>query len=146
MEVEIDNEQWMRNALQMSLNSGDPHKKVGCILVYKAKYNRSIGIGGYNHIPRLLEPLSYKDENDKTRPEVIHAEYHVMQKLLQSSVLLGTRKQQYKIFCTLSPCMDCAKLIYISGIKELYYNEEYKDPKPMNFLKSLGVVCQQIKI
>lgn len=142
---EIEDKQWLRNAYQISLKSEDPHKKVGCVLVYKAKYKRSVGLGGYNHIPKVLGSLSYKDENDRTRPEVIHAEAHVIQKLLAYVRLTSNRKQEYKMFCTLSPCMDCAKLIYIAGIREVYYSEEYKDIKPIQFLKDVGIVCKQIK-
>jgi dCMP deaminase len=43
------------------------------------------------------------------------------------------------VFVTHSPCLECAKLIYQSGVKEVYYETEYRNKDGVNFLKKCGV-------
>ena len=43
------------------------------------------------------------------------------------------------MFCTHAPCVDCAKLIYQSGIATLYFKHEYRDDAGIKFLKLSGV-------
>ena len=43
------------------------------------------------------------------------------------------------MFCTHAPCIQCAKLIYQSGIKKLYYKNTYRDTSGLEFLKKSGV-------
>lgn len=71
----------------------------------------------------------------KTKPEVLHAESNAIAKLARSnSSGLGA-----DIFITHSPCLECAKLIYQSGIKTIYYKENYRDIKGIEFLEKSGV-------
>jgi dCMP deaminase len=49
------------------------------------------------------------------------------------------------IFITHAPCMDCAKLIYQSGISSVYYRNSYRDVAGVNFLKLSGVEVKQIE-
>ena len=49
------------------------------------------------------------------------------------------------LYLTLSPCKDCSKLTYQSGIKRVVYIEEYKDNSGLNFLREAGVEVLQIK-
>jgi dCMP deaminase len=71
----------------------------------------------------------------KTKPEVLHAETNAIAKVAQST----ESSQGSTLFCTHAPCMECAKLIYQSGIKTLYYKEQYRDDSGVNFLKLSGV-------
>lgn len=43
------------------------------------------------------------------------------------------------LYCTMSPCLNCAKLIINSGIKEVVYKEEYRNKDGINLLKEAGV-------
>lgn len=43
------------------------------------------------------------------------------------------------LFITHSPCIDCAKLIYQSGIRRVYFGAYYRDNEGINFLKTSGV-------
>ena len=88
----------------------------------------------------------YQDEdgtayNLKTKPEVLHAETNAIAKLARSSDSgLGA-----DIFITHSPCLDCAKLIYQSGIRRVWYGAGYRDSKGIDFLKASGVEVEQIE-
>lgn len=47
------------------------------------------------------------------------------------------------LYCTHSPCVDCAKLIVNSGIKRVVYINEYRKPEGLELLRSAGVLVEQ---
>ena len=76
----------------------------------------------------------------KTKPEVLHAESNAIAKLAKSTNSgLGA-----DLFVTHSPCLDCAKLIYQSGIRRVWYGANYRDNAGINFLQKSGVEVKQI--
>ena len=77
----------------------------------------------------------------KTRPEVLHAESNAIAKLARSSESgLGA-----DIFITHAPCIDCAKLIYQSGIKRVYFGMAYRDDAGINFLEKSGITVEHVQ-
>lgn len=71
----------------------------------------------------------------ETKLEVLHAESNAISKLAKSSNSgLGST-----MFVTHSPCIECAKLIYQSGITNIYYNADYRNNDGIEFLKKSGV-------
>lgn len=40
---------------------------------------------------------------------------------------------------THSPCMECSVALVQCGIKEVYYITQYRDPAPIEYLKSKGI-------
>jgi dCMP deaminase len=50
------------------------------------------------------------------------------------------------LYVTLSPCLECAKLIIQSSIKEVFYNEEYRDKESIEFLKKANINCTKIDL
>ena len=76
----------------------------------------------------------------KTKPEVLHAESNAIAKLAKSNESgLGA-----DIFITHAPCIECAKLIYQSGINGVYYGENYRDDLGIEFLKKSGVNIEKL--
>lgn len=75
----------------------------------------------------------------KTRPEVLHAESNAIAKLARSS----QSGLDASVFVTHAPCLDCAKLIYQSGISNVYYRNSYRDVAGLEFLKKSGVNVEQ---
>ena len=75
-----------------------------------------------------------------TKPEVLHAESNAIAKLARSS----NSGLDASIFITHSPCIDCAKLIYQAGIKEVYYADDYRSSDGIEFLKKSNVNVKQI--
>lgn len=71
----------------------------------------------------------------KTRSEVLHAESNALAKLAKSN----ESGDGADLFVTHSPCMDCAKLIYQSGIRRVYFGTHYRDNSGIDFLKTSGV-------
>ena len=131
---------------------------VGAIVV---KDDRIISIG-YNGMPsgwdNNCEDKIYCDDGDcleqqlpkesdawkkyklKTKPEVLHAETNAIAKLAKSNESgLGAT-----MFITHAPCMDCAKLVYQSGINNVYYRNSYRDESGIQFLQKAGVWVEKI--
>jgi dCMP deaminase len=76
----------------------------------------------------------------KTKPEVLHAETNAIAKLARSSDSgLGA-----DMFITHAPCLDCAKLIYQSGIKRVWYGAQYRDSTGTEFLRKSGIEVEQL--
>ena len=76
----------------------------------------------------------------KTKSEVLHAESNAIAKLAKSNNSgLGA-----DIFITHAPCMECAKLIYQSGIRRVYFNQNYRDDAGVEFLKKSGITVEQV--
>lgn len=77
----------------------------------------------------------------KTKPEVLHAESNAIAKLAKSTNSgLGA-----DLFVTHSPCLDCAKLIYQSGIRRVWYGANYRDDSGVKFLEKSGIEVKQIE-
>lgn len=115
--------------------------KVGALVV---KDDRIISIG-YNGMPTGWDnncEHELEDGTIKTKPEVLHAETNALAKLARST----ESGLDADLFVTHSPCLDCAKLIYQSGIKRVYYANAYRDESGVTFLKNSGVEVEQLDV
>jgi dCMP deaminase len=99
--------------------------KVGAVIV---KNKRILSIG-YNGMPAGWDNCC--EENSQTKPEVIHAEANAILKLASSN----ESSLDTIMFVTHAPCLQCAKLIYQSGIKQIIYKYPYRDSIGIDFLK-----------
>lgn len=98
--------------------------KVGAVLV---KDGNIISFG-FNGTPSGMDNCC--EENNVTLPQVIHAEVNAILKAAKT----GNSVDGSTLYLTLSPCMNCAKLILQSGIKRVVYLEAYRDMDGPNFL------------
>jgi dCMP deaminase len=115
--------------------------KVGALVV---KDDRIISIG-YNGMPTGWDNNCEHELEDgtlKTKPEVLHAETNALAKLARST----ESGLDADLFVTHSPCLDCAKLIYQSGIRRVYYATSYRDDTGISFLKNSGVEVEQLDV
>jgi len=76
----------------------------------------------------------------KSKPEVLHAETNAIAKLAKST----ESGADATMFITHSPCLDCAKLIFQSGISSVFYRESYRSEDGIQFLTKSGVKVQQV--
>jgi len=76
----------------------------------------------------------------KTKPEVIHAESNCISKLARSP----ESGEGAVMFVTHAPCIDCAKLIYQSGIASVYYQHDYRNTAGVEFLEKCGIPVTQL--
>jgi dCMP deaminase len=113
--------------------------QVGAVIV---KDDKIISIG-YNGMPagwdNDCENQVYEQDGFHitltTKPEVLHAETNAIAKLARSN----ESGLDSDMFITHAPCLDCAKLIYQSGIKRVFYSKAYRDDAGMQFLKKSGI-------
>jgi len=145
--TKTNKKQLIELAFTYARKSQDPHLKVGAVLIEKFKWGGveraySICAEGHNHLPKAFKHLGYKDACDRTRPEVIHAEEHALSYLMKNDKCSVGNK--FELVCTLSPCFQCSKLIYLSGIKKIYFKDYYKDMSGIRFLEANGVKCERV--
>lgn len=88
---------------------------------------------GYNGTPSGLSNVC--EENNVTLPTVLHAESNAITKACKSPI----STEGATIYMTHSCCVECAKLIIQSGIKKVYYLEEYRDNSGINMLKNCDI-------
>jgi dCMP deaminase len=110
--------------------SYDPDTQVGCVLV-KDSQVISQGWNGTSDI----DDNQCKDSTGHTLDTVIHAEMNCICRCTKK----GISTEGAAMFLTHSPCFNCAKMIYLAGIKEVYYINEWKDSKPLEYLKKHGI-------
>ncbi|MDR7832916.1 deoxycytidylate deaminase [Riemerella anatipestifer] len=110
-------------------------KQVGALIVK----DRTIISDGYNGTPSGLENCC-EDEQGQTKWYVLHAEANAILKLARTT----QTAEGATLYLTLSPCKECSKLIYQSGIKRLVYIDHYSDEEGLTFLKNAGVEVTQI--
>lgn len=77
----------------------------------------------------------------KTKPEVLHAEANAIAKVARSP----ESAENSVIFITHAPCIECAKLVFQSGIKQVFYRDNYRSDAGTNFLKQAGVVVNKLE-
>ena len=125
----------MKVAETYASQSSAKRLQVGAIVV---KDNRVISIG-YNGMPSGWDNVC-EDENNKSKPEVLHAETNAIAKLARSNESgLGAA-----MFVTHAPCLDCAKLIFQSGISKVYYRNTYRESFGIDFLEKSSIDVEQI--
>ena len=75
-----------------------------------------------------------------TRDEVLHAESNAIAKLAKST----ESGDGADLFVTTAPCIHCAKLIHQTGIKRVWFGENYRDDSGIKFLEKSGITVTQI--
>lgn len=131
-------------ALRVAELSSARRLKCGAIIV---RDDRVISIG-YNGMPtgwdNNCEHAVVNSQGQVelvTKPEVLHAESNAISKMARSS----ESADGADLFITHSPCIQCAKLIYQSGIGRVYYGQPYRDDSGIKFLRQSGVEIIQHK-
>ena len=126
---------YLKMALEWAKLSYCKRKQVGALIVK----DRTIISDGYNGTPSGFENCC-EDENNKTKWYVLHAEANAILKISRSTQSC----EGATLYLTLSPCKECSKLIFQSGIKRVVYIQDYSDNEGLAFLKDAGVEILKI--
>jgi len=118
-------------------NSYCKRRKVGALLVN----NKMIISDGYNGTPSGFENVC-EDENDKTKPYVLHAEANAITKVAKSN----NSSDDATLYVTTSPCMECSKLIIQSGIKRVVFCDKYHNEEGLRLLERAKIELVHITI
>lgn len=116
---------YLNIAKEISTLSHCERSKVGALIV---KDNNIISFG-YNGTPAGMDNCC--ERHGVTVAEVIHAEMNAILKAAKT----GHSVDGASLYLTLSPCVDCAKLILQSGIKRVVYIDQYRKTDGIDFLK-----------
>ncbi|MDR2920903.1 MAG: dCMP deaminase family protein [Tannerella sp.] len=135
-QLEID-KRYLRMAVIWAENSYCKRRKVGALIVK----DQMIISDGYNGTPSGFENIC-EDDNNVTKPYVLHAEANAITKVAASS----NSSRGATIYITSSPCIECAKLIIQSGIKRVIYSEKYHTEEGCDLLIRAGIVVDYIDL
>jgi dCMP deaminase len=105
---------YLRMARIWAENSYCKRRQVGALVVK----DKMIISDGYNGTPSGFENIC--EENNVTKPYVLHAEANAITKLARSS----NNSEGSTLYVTASPCIECSKLIIQSGIKRVVYADD----------------------
>lgn len=123
---ELLDRRYMRMAFIWSENSYCQRRKVGALLVK----DKMIISDGYNGTPSGFENIC-EDENNITKPYVLHAEANAITKVARSN----NSSNDATLYVTSSPCIECAKLIIQAGIRRVVYSDAYRLSDGIELLK-----------
>ena len=127
---------YMNIARETSSLSLSMRKQVGAIIV---KDNNILSFG-FNGTPSGMDN-SCEDEEGDTLWYVLHAESNAIAKVAKST----SSSEGATMYCTLSPCNDCAKMIIQAGIKRVVYKDQYREHTGLLLLETCGVKVDKIK-
>lgn len=121
---------YLRMADIWAENSYCKRRKVGALIV---KDNMIIS-DGYNGTPAGFENVC-EDENNVTKPYVLHAEANAITKIARSN----NNSEGATLYVTDAPCIECAKLIIQSGIRKVFYSRQYRLSDGIDLLQRAGI-------
>lgn len=125
---------YLRMARIWAENSYCKRRQVGALVVK----DKMIISDGYNGTPSGFENVC--EENDVTKPYVLHAEANAITKLARSS----NNSDGSTLYVTASPCIECAKLIIQAGIKRGVYAEKYRLNEGIELLERAGIKVEYL--
>lgn len=128
---------YMRMARIWAENSYCKRRQVGALIVKE----KMIISDGYNGTPSGFENVC-EDENNVTKPYVLHAEANAITKIARS----GNNSDGATLYVTTSPCIECAKLIIQAGIKRVVYGEKYRIEDGIRLLERAGIELKYLQL
>lgn len=109
---------YLEMARSVAKNSKDEETQVGAILISE---NGSVVATGYNGFLRGAKDSILP----KTRPHKHLFMQHAERNLLYNCLYEGISSKNSTVICTLSPCMDCLRALFQSGVKKVIYETLY---------------------
>lgn len=134
---ELLDRRYMRMAFIWAENSYCKRRKVGALLVK----DKMIISDGYNGTPSGFENIC-EDENDVTKPYVLHAEANAITKVARSN----NSSEGATLYVTSSPCIECAKLIIQAGIIRVVYADAYRLSDGIDLLRRANIEMVAVDI
>jgi len=121
--------------------------QVSCVIVRDGRIIST----GWNGVPAGQEhcneiyawgslPTNNKNHQEWSPLNELHAETNAIGYAAQN----GVSTKDATLYTSVSPCIDCAKLIVASGIKEVWYIDEYRITDGIKFLKNNKMKCEQL--
>ena len=128
---------YLQMARIWATNSYCKRRQVGALIVK----DRMVISDGYNGTPSGFEN-ECEDDNDTTKPYVLHAEANAITKVAKSN----NSSEGATLYITASPCMECAKLIIQAGIIRVVYSDKYRNVEGIELLERANIKVEQIDL
>lgn len=138
---------WGRYFLQMaefvSTRSTCPTKQVGAVLVDPE--SKSVLSMGYNGSPRGTTHCGSEcsDRKHGENTDVCRA-VHAESNAIYNAAHNGIRLKGSDIYCTLSPCINCARAIIQVGVERVVFSHESAYPEALRELEEAGIIVEQL--
>lgn len=154
-------ETFMQVALIFSARSHCIQARVGAVIAHMAAGKQAIISAGYNGSPRGVEHCdvvgcaNYDPANGCKLPGGYCRGAHAEINAINNAAREGARIDGATLFCTLSPCYECAKHIINAGLHKVIWLKRYSEKFPAKpgvveeenrALELLGkrIICHQI--
>jgi len=140
----------MEMAFCISKMSKDPSTKVGCVIVSPDKRRITVG---YNGFPSLIQDKRvWWEQRDKNLED--YCKYDLSNHAEMNAIIQAkTDLSGWSLYVTHQPCLDCARAIVTTGIKNVYYSMgndkasmDLKLPKVKKLFKMANVKLSQMKL
>jgi len=141
------NDYFMEIAQVVSKRSTCLRRQVGAIIVK----NKHILSTGYNGAPSgithcaergcLRDKLNIPSGEQHSMCYASHAEMNA----IAQAAYHGISIKDSILYCTHQPCFICAKLIINSGIKTVYFNDNYPDVRTKDLFNEANIELYSIK-
>lgn len=149
--------------LLVSQRSTCLRSQVGAVIVKDGRIVSTGYNGPVSGMPPCVKPNSLIDDLDLKNPyfstpcgkeysarrclgagctRSLHAETNA----IAFAARAGVSVEGCVMYCTMSPCINCAKVIVNSGIKELKYTEDYRDLSGLELLKKSGIKVTKLDL
>ncbi len=131
-------EYFMGLALMSAMRSKDPNSQVGACIVNSDNKIVSVGYNG--------APIGYDDDknmNWERSGDFLNTKYaYVCHSELNAILNAGRSVKGCKLYVTLFPCNECAKVIIQSGIRDIVYlSDKYKGTESNIAAKKMFDAC-----
>jgi dCMP deaminase len=138
------NQYFLKLAKIVATRATCPRRSVGCVIINNYGHIKATG---YNGVPSGFphctdQPCGGQDSGTGNNLEACMATHAEANALLQCESIMDIDK----IYLTVSPCINCAKLIGNTSCKMVIYSEEYIDKDGINMLKKLGIITKYERI
>ena len=124
---------YMDIAKRVATESKCPRKQVGCVILLESG-SLSLGCNGF---PQGQD--EQWNDGSTSNKLVTHAELNALGKLLEE----GVSAKNATVYLTLSPCIECSKLLVRAKVKRVVYLEAYRDPLGVEYLERYGVEVEK---
>lgn len=118
--------------------SHDAETKVGALLI-----NPKTGVvmaEGYNGFVRGAPD----DSLPRHRPDKYNYMIHAETNLLCNAVRSGVKTDDAIVYCTLSPCVHCIRMLWQAGISTIYFRDKYKDFEQSAAMLDLNINAEKV--
>ena len=126
---------YMDYAIRTAQESKCPRKQVGCVVLTESGL---IAPGLNGHACGGPNEWAYSEDGNQ---EVVHSELNAMGKLLEE----GVSAKGSTVYVTLSPCIECSKLLVRAKVKRVVYLESYRKTDGLNYLIKYNVLVEKFK-